>query len=170
MFLLCSFTHLEDFIQNLYFKINITSPTQLGFAKITDALNIGVFTIPSKSQAIEFNGKHYIFLNAFLTDAEKFEEFGHELGHTLLHASDQQHMAQDYRMYQEWKANLFALHFCIPTFMLQQLSHYELNAYKTSEIFGVTEEFAQKRLDIHEQKMFNMKISRTVQQQSLYSN
>lgn len=135
--------------------MNITSPTQLSFSKITDALNIGVFTIPTESQAVEYDGRHYIFLNAFLTDAEQFEEFGHELGHTLLHASDQQHMAEDYRMYQEWKANLFALHFCIPTFMLFQLKHTQIDCYDLSTLFNVTPQFAKKRLAIHNQRLLN---------------
>lgn len=147
MFLLYSFTHLEDFIRNVYSKLNITTPAQLHLNDIADDLNIGIFHLPSPSQALQFDGRYYIFLDSRLPHQNQFEEFGHELGHILLHTGNQQNMLVSYRHYQEWKADLFAFHFCMPTFMLLQLSNELLTSYKVSEIFGVSERFAHIRLE-----------------------
>ena len=48
--------------------------------------------------------------------------------------------------YQEWKANNFALHFCVPTFMLQR---YKIHTIKEGVSlirveFGVSNEIAEK--------------------------
>lgn len=153
MFSLYTYTHLEDFIQNTYLKLNIQEPQQLSLHTIADTLNIGIHSICTNSQVILFEGKYYIFLNDHLTASKQFEEFGHELGHVFLHAANQQHMNPDYRHYQEWKANLFALHFCIPTFMLQSLQPNQLDPYIISDLFGVTVEFACKRLSLYHQRI-----------------
>ncbi len=153
MFSLYTYTHLEDFIQNIYLKLNIQEPQQLSLNSIADTLNIGIHSICTNSQVILFERKYYIFLNDHLTASKQFEEFGHELGHVFLHAANQQHMHPDYRLYQEWKANLFALHFCIPTFMLQNLQPNQLDPYIISDLFGVTVEFACKRLSLYHQRI-----------------
>lgn len=152
-----TYTHLEDFIQKVYQKLNIASPDELNPYSIADSLGIGLYPISTESQAVQFEGKHYIFLNNRLTPAERFEMFGHELGHILLHTGNQRRMEGDYRMYQEWKANLFALHFCIPTFMLQKLPSCHLNKYKVSELFGVSVKFSDKRLDRYQEKLLHIK-------------
>lgn len=151
-FMRYTYSHLEDFIQIIYSKLNTHSPTEMNIYAIADALNIGLYHIGTCSQAIHFEGRHYIFLDVRLTAPERFEMFGHELGHIFLHTGNQQQMLDDYRMYQEWKANLFALHFCIPTFMLQTLPDHTLNKYQISELFGVTIEFADKRLNRYHEK------------------
>lgn len=152
-----TYSHLEDFIQKTYHELNIYSPIQINIYTIADLLNIGLYPISTSSQALQFEGRHYIFLNNSLTTPERFEEFSHELGHILLHAGNQKAMSENYRVYQEWKASLFALHFCIPTFMLQNLSVYDLNRFKVSEIFGVTVEFSDNRLNLYHQKLFHYK-------------
>lgn len=113
-----TFSHLEDFIRNVYLKLNIKSPAKSHLQEITDTLNIGIFYHPSPSQALRFDDRYYIFLDSRLPADIQFEEFGHELGHVLLHTGNQESMLNSYRHYQECKANLFALHFCVPSFML----------------------------------------------------
>lgn len=153
MFSLYTYTHLEDFIRNIYLKIDIQEPQQLNLHTIAASLNIGIHSLCASSQVLLFEDKYYIFLDTRLTPLKQFEEFGHELGHVLLHAASQQHMNLDYRHYQEWKANLFALHFCIPTFMLQSLQPNQLDPYIISDLFGVTVEFACKRLTLYHQRV-----------------
>lgn len=158
MFLLYRFSHLEDFIRAIYYKININSPYQLYLYDVADALNIGTYSIPSPSQVVNYKGRNFIFLDDSLTLQKQFEEFSHELGHIFLHDADQQDMHRQYRDYQEWKADLFALHFCVPTFMLLQLPIKDLSADHISEVFGVTQSFANKRLTMHKQKIYNNKL------------
>lgn len=151
-----TYSHLEDFIREIYHEIDIHSPTQLNLYTIADALNIGLYPINDRSQALRFDGRDYIFLNNDLTRFERFEIFGHELAHLLTHAGNQATMPQSFKVYQEWQADLFALHFCIPTFMLQQLklsNDRKRAIYETSEIFSVTQEFAELRLEKWKQKI-----------------
>lgn len=149
-------SHLEDFIQKVYQDINVLSPTQLNLYAIADALDIGLFPINDRSQALRFEGRDYVFLNNDLTSPERFEVFGHELGHLLIHAGNQASMSQDFKAYQEWQADSFALHFCIPTFMLQELklsNSYNKTIYKITKLFGVTPEFAEKRFKMYQMKL-----------------
>lgn len=146
-----TYSHLEDFIRKIYQELNIHSSSQLNIYTIANALNIGLYPISTISQSLHFDGRHYIFLNNGLTAPERFETFAHELGHILLHSGNQQHMNKNYQAYQEWKANLFALHFCVPTFMLQTIQ--APNAYQVSEAFGVSLDFAYKRLDMYRQRL-----------------
>ena len=86
------------------------------------------------------------------------------LSHVLWHAGNQARMPPHFADYQEWQAESFALHFCIPTFMLQQLKlsrDGNTAIYETSETFGVTYKFAEKRLDKWKQK---------TEEQFFYSN
>lgn len=154
-------SHLEDFIQKVYHDLNIYSPSELNIYTIADALSIGLYPISTSSQAIQFEGRHYIFLNGTLTAPERFETFGHELGHILLHTGNQQIMSENYRVYQEWKANLFALHFCVPTFMLQTIETPD--AHKVSEIFGVSLDFSYKRLDMYKQRLHFIELNKHLQ-------
>lgn len=161
-----TYSHLEDFILKIYRDINILFPNQLNPFTISDALNIQLYPISERSQALRFEGRNYIFFNSSLTDLERFETFGHELGHILLHTGNQQLMKESFRSYQEWKANLFALHFCVPTFMLQQLPNYHLNPHKISETFGVTASFAYKRLLLHQQRILNYQSLKIMQRRA----
>lgn len=158
-----TYSHLEDFIRKTYRDLNIHSPAELNIYRIADTLGIGLYPISTSSQALQFDGRYYIFLNNTLTPPERFETFGHELGHILLHTGNQKTMNENYRVYQEWKANLFTMHFCVPTFMLQQLPTHHLNEQTISEVFGVTLNFANKRLSLHHQKILDYQSMRKLQ-------
>lgn len=54
--------------------------------------------------------------------------------------------------YQEWTADTFANHYCMPTFMLLELDLQSYTTkkhlyYEMAKLFGVTLEFATKRID-----------------------
>jgi len=156
-----TYSHLEDFIHKVYRDIDVLCPNQLNLYAIADALDIGLYPICDISQALRFEGRDYIFLNNDLTGPERFEVFGHELGHLLTHVGNQASMPQEFQAYQEWQADLFALHFCMPTFMLQELripNDGNRAIYKTSKIFGVTYEFAENRLDMYKMKLLDLEV------------
>lgn len=153
-----TYSHLEDFIREVYHKIDIHSPAQLNLYIIADALNIGLYPINDISQALRFDGRDYIFLNNDLKGPERFEVFGHELGHLLIHVGNQTSMSQDFQAYQEWQADLFALHFCIPTFMLREMDlprDFKKAVWVIQQTFNVTNEFAKVRLELWRQKVEN---------------
>ncbi len=117
---------------------------------IAELLRINVHFIEISSRTYE----NEIIIDSRLTTEEQWEDFAHELGHVLFqHGNQILHINSLFLEYQEWKANNFALHFCVPTFMLQK----SLIKYKIANIpegiplirnkFNVTHEIAEKRLN-----------------------
>jgi Zn-dependent peptidase ImmA (M78 family) len=143
-------THLEEFIENLYMKINIYHPDQLHVEEISARLGIVVEYVDGVSKCFESQPTMMIFLNQNLSPAVQWQEFGHELCHLMRHAGNQHTLPPFFLRMQEWQANSFALHFCIPTFMIEKL---ELTDEKQSSIaiiaqtFGVEYDFAEERLE-----------------------
>ena len=91
-----------------------------------------------------------IFLDSRISAQGQWQDFCHELGHLLLHVGDQINMPPLFRQYQEFKANNFMYHACVPTFMLDSLSIKNMTTYnihKIQTLFNVEYEFAQQRLN-----------------------
>lgn len=90
------------------------------------------------------------------------EDFGHELCHVLKHAGNHFQMNKLFRELQEFQANQFMYHFCVPTFMLLQmeLPQWRSQALATiAAVFRVTKEFADKRLDMFERRKAGIQFS-----------
>lgn len=141
-------TQLEDYTKNLYQSLSIFVPEQMNMMKIAQKLNIWLYFAPIGSCAIEHNGLTSIVLDKRKSQQEQFEDFGHEIAHLLFHAGNQLNMSKMFLDYQEVKAQNFAMHFCIPTFMLQRLplpSTRSEAIYLLSSTFNVTAELANKR-------------------------
>jgi len=152
-----NYSHLEDFIKEFYFKMNITTPPLLDFRKIAKNLGIKVFYWSETSQALYANDLPYIFLDESLTQQQQWQDFCHELAHVLLHTGDQFYMYPLFREYQEYKANNFMYHACMPTFMLDEIQLYDYlpqTVVKLQELFNVEYEFALKRLTQYLNKRF----------------
>ncbi|MEK5332709.1 ImmA/IrrE family metallo-endopeptidase [Lysinibacillus sp. FSL W8-0992] len=151
----CS-THTEDFIKKLYTLIGILKPQQLLFHKISIRLRIQIFYWRDKSQALFSKTHVYIFLNEQLTPQQQWQDFCHELGHVLLHTGNQQRMYPLFREYQEYKANNFMYHACVPSFMLDELEPTELTVENVQRLFNVEYDFAFKRLEQYRSKKLLM--------------
>ncbi|MCS1383595.1 ImmA/IrrE family metallo-endopeptidase [Lysinibacillus sphaericus] len=152
-----NYSHLEDFIKEFYFKMNITTPPLLDFREIAQNLGIKVFYWSETSQALYANDLPYIFLDESLTQQQQWQDFCHELAHVLLHTGDQFYMYPLFREYQEYKANNFMYHACMPTFMLDELQlcdYLPQTVVKLQELFNVEYEFALKRLTQYLNKRF----------------
>ncbi|HLR71553.1 MAG TPA: ImmA/IrrE family metallo-endopeptidase [Pseudogracilibacillus sp.] len=87
--------------------------------------------------------------------------FGHEVCHYLRHCGNQLKMHPLFLQLQESQANHFAYHFCVPTFMLQQLR--EVTIYDVMELFNVEFDFALRRLEMYRNNVLgrNMSYART---------
>lgn len=142
-------THTEDFIENLYTQLDINLPYQLDFKEIAYRLDIQLYYWKNPSQALFLKGKVYIFLNEDLNERQMWQEFCHELCHALWHSGSQKIMPYSWIQYQEFKADNFMLHACVPTFMLKKLL-LPLGINKAvqfiCEQFNVEPEVAYKRL------------------------
>jgi len=140
-----TYTYLEDYVLKFYSKIDIFHPYQLEPEIITTRLGMSLVYIPYNSM----NAGNTIFLDDRLTVPQQWQDFGHELCHALWHTGNQLNLPLPYKEYQEWKADNFAHHVCIPTFMLDRMNlnrNEHKNVWKIQEMFQVEREFAEKRL------------------------
>nr|WP_315058882.1 ImmA/IrrE family metallo-endopeptidase [uncultured Lysinibacillus sp.] len=155
------YTHLEDYVQQFYTRLGITDSTLLHVEEVAFRMGLKVFYWPEKSQALFTNGRHYIFLNENQSPQQQWQDFCHELSHVLLHTGDQFHMYPLFREYQEFKANNFMYHACIPTFMLEALSiddHTPQTIMKVMQIFNVEYDFAYRRLTQYNNKQIMQRL------------
>lgn len=140
-----TYNHLEEYVCRFLHLIDVYSPHQLNLENVHTRLGLQLFYIPHNSMAID----GAVFLDNRKTESEQWEDFAHEICHVIFHAGDQAVLPLPMREYQEWKAENFAQHLCIPTFMLERLNlpAYEKDAvWMIMETFGVTRIFAEKRL------------------------
>nr|WP_054550355.1 ImmA/IrrE family metallo-endopeptidase [Lysinibacillus sphaericus] len=142
-------SHTEDFIKNMYTKINIFKPEQIQLSYIAKCLGIKVFYWNEESRALFLKGYPYIFINNHLSKQQQWQDFCHELAHVLMHSGHQGRLPPLFIEYQELKANNFMYHACIPTFMLNELSindYLHTTVSGVSKLFQVEYDFALKRL------------------------
>lgn len=135
----------EQYVNNMCQAIDIYQPHQLSIDALSSRNGISVFYRPCESMNLGAG----IILDSRLSDAEQWEDFGHELCHALWHAGNQLTMPMPFQVYQENKSINFAQYLCIPTFMLERmdLPATESEAvWSIMETFKVTREFAAKRL------------------------
>lgn len=135
----------EEYVNNLYHTIDIQQPRQLDIEEIAARIGLTVEYHPIGAM----NAGDLIVLDSRVTPEEQWEDFGHELCHALWHSGGQISLPMPLRVYQEAKANNFAQYACIPSFMLRRMAlpFRERDAvWLLQETFGVTAEFAQKRL------------------------
>lgn len=138
------YSHLEDYIRDLLLSFSIRAPDTLNIQTISSLLKLKVVY-----GNVSFRYNNYIVLKKD-TPQREWQTFGHELGHALMHVGNQLLMPPPFREYQEWKANVFMYHFCVPTFMLEQIK-LPMNQYEAISLiahtFNVEYEFARKRLE-----------------------
>lgn len=143
-------THLEEFVDALYLKIGISRPEELEIELVAARMGITVEYIPGPSKVVEIGSHPIIMLNKTLSPSLQWQEFAHEIAHILRHSGNQYLLPDNFRMLQEWQASHFALYFCIPGFMLDNidLPYSKQEAIlKVMKIFHVTPRFAAARLD-----------------------
>lgn len=143
-------SHLEDFIEQLYAGLSIRQSGQLNKYLIAERLNIGIYLTSNDSEAFYWDSRYYIFINRNLDSRQRWQEFGHELCHVLRHGGHQGRMPPPLRELQEWQADNFMYHFCVPTFMLQRIRlppDRRAAAVLIAETFNVEYQFAAIRLD-----------------------
>lgn len=150
-----TYNNLEEYIQKLLHHIDIYHPHQMNIENLYSRLGIEVHYL--EQDAMYVFGK--VFLDSRTSDAIQWQDFAHELCHALWHAGNQALIPLSMREYQEWKAENFAQHLCIPSFMLDSIklpNHRRETVWMLQEEFGVTQNFAEKRL---EQYMRNLQSS-----------
>lgn len=141
-----TYNNIEEYIENFLNSIGIYHPHQLNVETISNRLGIVIHYIPYGSMLL--NG--HMFLDSRLSKAEQWHDFAHELCHAKWHEGDQALIHALMREYQEYKAENFAKHLCIPSFMLDKMSlpnHENEVVWFIIENFGVSKSLAKKRMD-----------------------
>lgn len=144
-------THLEDYIYNQYQSIGINTPEQLDMLVIAKRLGV---EIVYKETIFRFNNEIVLSPGS---PQEEWINFGHEICHYLRHCGNQAVMHPLFVELQEWQADNFAMHFCVPTFMLDRIRlppDRQEAIQLISDTFNVDYEFAEKRLERYSQKMY----------------
>ncbi|WP_342563202.1 ImmA/IrrE family metallo-endopeptidase [Paenibacillus sp. FSL R7-0345] len=144
-------THLEQFIEQLYFENHITAPEQITIHGLALALNIHTTYSPISSRAYESNsGIRCILLDSRLPPMKQRLDFLHELCHILRHVGNQLIMPDFFIKSQEIDADKFVLYASMPYFMIksQQLpGDYNQTIELLSGTFGVPKDMAKIRFD-----------------------
>ena len=144
-----NYTHLEDDIFELFTSIGIANPSDLKMGDI--AARLGV-EISYRRDWFSYKDDVVIVRGS---PQEEWQSFGHEICHHLRHCGNQLLLPRMFVDLQEWQADHFAYHFCVPTFMLEKMElvqHRKENIWNICNTFNVDYEFAKKRLEMYRNK------------------
>lgn len=142
----------DETVKKLYASINVTLARQLCPMDISESLGIDLAFLPVSSMRINKS----IYIDSRLSTEGRWEQFGHELCHVLWHPDNQLHLTQSFIDMQERQANNFALFACIPTNMLMDMdmpNERRPAIHRMMQTFNVSRPFAERRLDLHIEKM-----------------
>lgn len=145
------YTRTEDYVKQLLLKLNINQPSDLTIDKISNALRVPVYYWEFSSETVYRNGKCLIFLQATNSEQVQWQEFSHEIAHFLWHTGRQEFLPPTFIELQEWQANYFSYHLCVPTFMLERVKT-KITPKHVMNLFNVEYEFACKRLEMYRNK------------------
>lgn len=141
------YSHLEEYILDLYKSISINKPEDLNINNIAKKLYLN---LRYGSMSFRF-GNHLVIKKA--TSQQEWQDFGHEICHYLRHHGNQLDMHPLFIDLQENQADYFAYHFCVPTFMLDDLK--EVSVYDIMNKFNVEYDFALRRLEMYRNKLMD---------------
>lgn len=145
------YTQIEDYIYKMYKSIGINCPTELDMLSIAKKLGVEIIY---KKTVFSFNNEIVLIKG---TPRQEWVYFGHEICHYLRHSGSQLNMHPLFIELQEWQADNFMYHFCVPTFMLQRIRlPPDRNAatYLIVETFNVDYAFAEERLERYQRKLY----------------
>lgn len=155
----------EFFVYRLMQSLSISEPSDLRINFISTKINVPVIYWEFGSEVVFYRNRFKIFLNRFKSKQEQWQDFGHEVCHVFRHCGTQNRMNLHFLQYQEYQADYFSYHFCVPTFMLRELK--EVTVYDVMNLFNVEYDFALRRLEMYRNKII-MKGVTTKCQKDMY--
>lgn len=139
---------VEEYIYNFYQRIGVTDSSQLNINYLSDALNIAVYYLETKSKLI-WDGKDvFVIIDSRLSKTLQLEAFYHELAHLLLNHD----LCRTCSLFNhfEQKADNLIQYLALPSYLIKQ-SEVDVNdpnyVQKISEEFGMEFEFTFQRLN-----------------------
>jgi len=140
-------TALEDWVTNLYLKLNIHTPQEINEDYI--AREQRIFLHRKKlSPFYQIVGRYRgITIDIREPKSNQREMFFHELCHILRHSGNQGMMNKAFRELQEWDTRHFTKYAAIPHHMISYIPLYDENVIEHMvNIFKVTPELCEERL------------------------
>src|SRR5699024_4872986 len=93
---------------------------------------------------------YILFINESVNSQKQWQEFGHEMYHYFYDNTRYDLLKESYAVYGESKADYFAYHFCVPSFMLRKIKGVDV--YDVMRLFNVEFDFALRRLEMYKSK------------------
>lgn len=143
--------NIVEFVECIYKDLKIDNPHKMSIELITDHFDIGLHYWSHSSEIVGFYERYEMFIDEKITWREQWQDFGHEMSHYFLDDTCSTALNDLYVDYRESKAEYFSYHFCVPTFMLNQLD--DITIYNIMNLFNVEFEFALRRLEMYKNRM-----------------
>jgi Zn-dependent peptidase ImmA (M78 family) len=89
---------------------------------------------------------------------EQWQDFVHELAHVLKYAENPFNMNRMTRELQEYQANSFMYHFCVPTFMLEKMSLPRMQSEAIKLIGDTLTSHTLSQFERYKRKLFSEKL------------
>lgn len=138
----------EEYIYNFYQRIGVDDSSQLNIDYLSDALNIAVYYLETKSKLILDGSDVFVIIDSRLSKELQLEAFYHELAHLLL--SHDLCETRSLFNHFEHKADNLIQYLALPSYLIEQ-SEIDVNdpnyVQKISEEFGTEFDFTFKRLN-----------------------
>lgn len=140
-------TAIEDWINSLYARLNIYTPSDINIKRLAYRFTIFLHYKSMPARYDVYGRYRGIVLDCRTSPEEQREQFFHELCHILRHAGHQTMMPEAFRELQEWDAEKFVMYAALPYSML---INYDFNdehlIQHLIDDFKITEELCIKRL------------------------
>lgn len=143
----------EIYVEKLYKNIDIYYPHQLCKDFISQQFRLSIVYWPYTSEITLYKGIYKMFINQRQSLRQQWQDFGHEMYHFCHDHVVYDRLHESYAEYGESKADYFAYHFCVPTFMLMDLN--EVNIYVIANRFNVEYDFAIRRFEMYQSKILS---------------
>lgn len=112
---------LENYVKNLYRNLSITTPDSINMNEIARKMNIHLHYWEETTETICYKGIFRIFLDKRLEDNKRWIAFACELCRVLKKDSQRLNSIPPGKAYLQLRERAFTGHFCVPTFMLDNL-------------------------------------------------
>ena|SRR5690625_2933794 len=146
----------EILVMNFYQSLDILNSEGLTIKNVAENMNLCVIYWPFTSEITEYKGVYKVFINENLNKQRQWQDFGHEMSHYFRDRGNQNMLRESFVDYCETKADYFAYHFCVPTFMLMKMKR--VDAYEVMNLFNVEFDFALRRLEMYKNKLIDRRM------------
>lgn len=147
-FMNIKYSMTEEYVYEFYQQLGVADSSQLNINYLSNALNVAVYYLETKSKLILDGRDVFIVIDSRLSEASQLEAFYHELAHLLL--NHELCASRSLFEYFEQKADNLIQYLALPSYLIEK-SEVDISdpnyVQKISEEFGMEFNFTFKRLN-----------------------